>query len=246
MPEPLLKIQNLTFSLGKEKILNNLSLSLERFEVVTLIGWSGAGKTTLFKILTGIHPPEQGTITFAGELTESISYMNQEDSLLPVRTVLGNLLLLTDIGKPSFSNSPLQQEALSLLADIGLEKSVNLYPDQLSGGMRQKVSLARALFQKRPLLLLDEPFEGLDLVLREQIYELLSKIKDKLGCTILLMTHDFREALCLTDRILLMHEGSIHKSWTIENRTRQDPLISERMIEEIHRELLLLKSPNMD
>lgn len=232
MPEPLLKIQNLSFSFGNQRILNDFSLTLDTNEIVTLIGWSGSGKTTLFKILTGVLSPDQGSITFAGHLTESISYMTQEDLLLPWRTVLGNLLLLSELGKQQQHHS-LHEEALALLDDLGLKKYADVFPEQLSGGMRQRVSLARALLQKRPLLLLDEPFDSLDVVLREQIYKLLRKVKDKLKCTILMVTHDFHDAICLSDRIILMHAGTIHNAWKIEDDTRKIPLLSNAIIEEI-------------
>lgn len=234
MPEPLLKIQNLSFSFAKQKILNNLSFSLEPNEIVTLIGRSGSGKTTLFKILTGILSPELGSLTFADSLTKSIAYMTQEDLLLPWRNVMDNLLLLSELGKNSHSAPPaLHEEAFAILSEMGLENCEDMYPDQLSGGMRQRVALARALLQKHPLLLLDEPFNSLDVVLREQIYKLLRNIKEKLACTILMVTHDFRDALCLSDRILLMHDGAIHKTWKIDQDARQNLLeaIRQEMFE---------------
>ncbi len=241
MPEPLLNIQNLSFSYGKQKILNDLSLTINQNEIISLVGWSGSGKTTLFKILTGILAYEQGSIIFDGHFPKAISYMTQEDMLLPWRTVWGNLLLLSELGRAPHLTPSLSQEAKALLSELGLEDYAEAYPEELSGGMRQRVSLARALLQKRPLLLLDEPFGSLDVVLREQIYELLRNLKSKIGCTILLVTHDFHDALCLSDRILLMHNGTIHKTWLIENETRKDPLLLSAMTEEIRRELFYLR-----
>lgn len=240
MPEALLKIQNLSFSFGRQKIFNDLSMTLEPCEIVTLIGSSGSGKTTLFKILTGILNPEQGSLTFTSDPLESISYMTQEDLLLPWRTVLSNLLLLSELGPINKKQKTgiQEAEALEILSEMGLENYADVYPEQLSGGMRQRVSLARALLQKRPLLFLDEPFGSLDVVMREQIYGLLRKIKDKLGCTILMVTHDFHDAICLSDRILLMHDGRIHKSWVIENGSREDQIIAK----EIRKEMCRLKN----
>lgn len=238
MPELLLKTQNLSFSFGEQKILNNLSLELQQGEIVTLLGWSGSGKTTLFKILTGIFTPEQGSIVFSKDPKNSISYMSQEDLLLPWRTVLGNLLLVTELGDSGLSHPFFINEAQKLLSEMGLEHCTDLYPDQLSGGMRQRVSLARALLQKRPLLFLDEPFGSLDVVLREQIYALLRNIKDEFDCTIMMVTHDFHDAICLSDRILFMHHGSIQKAWEIDNAVRED---SGKVITDIRHELFQFK-----
>ncbi|KIC74989.1 Aliphatic sulfonates import ATP-binding protein SsuB [Neochlamydia sp. TUME1] len=241
MPAFLLKIQNLSFSFGEKKILKNLSLDISPNEVISLVGWSGSGKTTLFKLLAGILPLETGVISVVtGQPAESIAFMAQEDLLLPWRTILENLLLPTELGKKPSSSLSLQQKALSLLSEMGLKESANLYPEQLSGGMRQRASLARALLQQRPLLLLDEPFNKLDVVLREQVYELLRKIKEKLNCTILMNTHDFRDAIYLADRILLLHDGSIHKIWKIENKLRRDPLHYATLSEEIRQALFNL------
>lgn len=203
----ILSIQNLSFSFGKKKILDNFSLTLNSNEIVTLTGRSGIGKTTLFKILTGILVPESGSVTFSDK--HRIAYMPQEDILLPWRTVLQNLLLPAELGKQIFSLGDLRKEAQEILSEVGLEHYADVYPDQLSGGMRQRVGLARALLQKCQLFLLDEPFNGLDIALREQICSLLCKVKDKLGCTIFIITHDVHDIFSLSDRILLMHEGAI-------------------------------------
>ncbi|MBN9378305.1 MAG: hypothetical protein BGO14_06545 [Chlamydiales bacterium 38-26] len=241
MSNVLLKIQDLCFSFGEHKVIDNLSLTLESNEIVSLIGWSGAGKTTLFKILTGIYTPTKGTLNFSGHLGKSITYMTQEDLLLPWRTVLGNLLLLAELGQVQ-DLSKIREEARLLLKEMGLENCADLYPDQLSGGMRQRVSLSRALLQKRPLLLLDEPFGGLDVVLREQIYQLLRKIKQELKCTILMITHDFRDALCLSDRIVMLHAGSVYKSWCMDPTIRKDPTAHVALTEEIRNTLFDLKN----
>ncbi len=233
MSDDLLNVKNLFFSFGTKKILENFSLTLNSNEVVTLIGTSGVGKTTLFKILTGMLTPEQGIISF----TKSLAYMTQEDLLLPWRTVLQNLSLPAELGKRPFSSPFLKNEALDMLSQLGLENCANAYPEQLSGGMRQRVSLARALLQKCPLLLLDEPFSNLDVILREQIYILLRQIKAKTGCTILMITHDFREALLFSDRILLMKKGTIQNRWQIDSKIHSNPIQMDILSKEIHAKL---------
>jgi len=148
--------------------------------------------------------------------------MTQDDLMLPWRTVLENLLLVGELGRKQQSMDALKQEALRYLEEVGLKGWENAFPDQLSGGMRQRVSLTRALLQKRPLLLLDEPFGALDVGLREQMHTLLRSIREQYGTTILMVTHDFRDALSLSDRIFFLDEGRIGAEWTVSSTLRQD------------------------
>jgi NitT/TauT family transport system ATP-binding protein len=217
MDNPILKIDKLSFLFSSSLVLNELTLSLQSGEIAALIGSSGAGKTTLFKMITGLLPSNQGSISIAGSLVhpkcQQVAYMTQEDLLLPWRTVLKNLTLTSELGKRSIPRQQLHREALELLSEVGLAGYENAYPDELSGGMRQRVSLARALLLKRPLLLLDEPFGSLDVILREQMYALLKQIRLRFGTTILLITHDFRDALNLAERIFLLAQGKICREW---------------------------------
>lgn len=221
-----LTVEDLTFSYENKIILENLSFTLKTEEIGTLIGASGSGKSTLFKLLTGLLPLHQGQIKIfdkvAPEGYHQIAYMMQQDMLLPWRTVLSNILLVSELGYDHDANETLKNEALELLDEVDLGGCENMFPDELSGGMRQRVSLARALFQKRPLLLLDEPFGALDAGLREQMYRLLRAIKEKHQTTILMITHDFRDALTLSDRLFILEGGSITKEWTIPSINRQD------------------------
>ena len=237
MPESLLKIQNLSFSYAKQNILNSLSLTLKAGEIVTLLGSSGSGKSTLFKILTGILPFEQGSIHFNGSLVESLAYMTQEDLLLPWRTVWDNLLLLFELGKSCAPSPSLHQEAKNLLAQLDLENCAEKYPHQLSGGMRQRVSLARTLLQNRSLLLLDEPLGSLDVVLREKIYSLLRQKRNQLNCSILMVTHDFHDAISFSDRILLLKQGSIQKEWFVSDEDKTSSILTSLILEDVRKEL---------
>lgn len=221
-----LLIENLSFSYLNRSILKRVSLQLKKGEIGTLIGSSGSGKSTLFKILTGLLPIQSGKILINGieefNRHQSIAYMMQQDLLLPWRNVLANLLLSAELGPSTSSNRYSQEEALILLREVGLDQCENMYPEELSGGMRQRVSLARALLQKRPILLLDEPFGALDVGLREHIYQLLRRLIAKHQTTLLMVTHDFRDALSLSDRLFLLMEGSIYKEWKIQADLRND------------------------
>lgn len=211
----MLTIEDLFFSYGDRPTIDGLSLHLPRNSITTIIGGSGSGKTTLFKLIAGLLTPHKGKITLTGPL----SYMMQEDLLLPWRTTLENIALPKELGR-GFKEHDVADK---LCNDVGLSDFKDCYPHELSGGMRQRVALARALLQKRPLLLLDEPFGALDVALREQMYSLLLEIPNK---TLLLITHDFRDALTLSDTIYLLSEGKLTKRWDIPKEVRLDPKLA--------------------
>jgi NitT/TauT family transport system ATP-binding protein len=201
----MLQIRDLDFFYSKDRlILRNLNIQIPTGQIVALIGSSGSGKTTLFRLIMGLLDPTCGRIEIQGPKP---TFMQQDDLLLPWRTVKGNLSLAQELGsKPCC----LPDEKLtSMLHLVGLAGYENAYPNELSGGQRQRVSLARALLQNRPLLLLDEPFGSLDILIREQLYELLISIRQELNKTIVLVTHDFRDALHMADRIIVLKKGTV-------------------------------------
>lgn len=230
---PLLEIKNLHFSYGEREILKGVQFSLYPGEIVSLLGLSGSGKTTLFKLITGLIFPEHGKIWIKNSQlskasSPNVTYMRQEDLLLPWRTVEKNLLLSAELGKNK-DKSSLSKQIPYLLEKVGLKNCEHLYPFQLSGGMKQRVSLARALLQNRPLLLLDEPFGSLDVIIREQLYLLLKEICDQFAKTLLFVTHDFRDAVFLSNRILLLKEGKITQEFIVSDDIRQDPISYHRL-----------------
>lgn len=233
----MLAVDNLSFSFASHQILKDLSLNLAQGEIGTLIGSSGSGKTTLFRLLTGILPPQIGTISIAGHTLPSAkhyaAYMMQEDLLLPWRTIIDNMTLPGEIGPSPLPRGSLLRNARICLSEVGLGDWENAYPRHLSGGMRHRVSLARALLQKRPLLLLDEPFASLDVNLREQMHGLLREIRTQHGTTILMITHDFRDALSLSDRIFMLAQGQIAREWSITSPMRENPASIQQLCEEI-------------
>ena len=163
----MLSLEDVHFAY-ESPILKGVSFTLEEGEIAALIGTSGSGKTTLFRLITRLLKPSRGIIGCSVEAT----YMQQEDLLLPWRTVMQNILLPFELGVNE--GAPIA-EARRLLNLVGLEGCADAYPKELSGGMRQRVSLARALLQDRPLMLLDEPFGSLDVLIREQLYLLLKQ-----------------------------------------------------------------------
>ncbi len=240
---PLLKIQNLSFSYGNLSVIKEINLDIYPNEVTALIGSSGSGKSTFFKLIAGILQPSRGSISVHNGLpsAHTTAYMMQEDLLLPWRTVLENIMLPLELGNNSSSRQEIIPQAHALIHELALTGYSHFYPDEISGGMRQRVSLARALIQKRPLLLLDEPFGSLDVTLREHMYSLLRTLRLKYHTAQLLVTHDFRDAISLADRILLLSQGSICKEWTISPQSRFDfnalGSLQEEMKEALRKEM---------
>lgn len=233
----ILHVENLCFKHGSRTILHDLSLALKEGESVSLIGTSGSGKTTLFKILTGLLALQHGTVAInnlpLSKGKKHITYMMQDTLLLPWRSVRRNITLVNELGPEPSSSFINDKVADDVLAKLGISEYADMLPMELSGGLKQRVALARALTQQRPLLLLDEPFNSLDVSTREQLYALLRKVQKEFQLTTLMVTHDFHDALALSDRILCLGRGSIVKSWIITPEIRQDPLATALLLNEM-------------
>ncbi len=195
--------------------LRHLNLELERGEFAAILGLSGSGKTTLFNILAGLDKPDEGCV----EVTEEIGYMMQKDLLLPWKRVISNIALpLTMRG---MTKREAQAEVQKHLADFGLEGLERRWPSQLSGGERQRAALLRTYLYAGNILLLDEPFSGLDAITRENMQTWLKEIKEQFRLTILLITHDIDEAIALTDTIHVLaphHPASLHPPVIVTDR----------------------------
>ena len=209
--EILLKTENLTKEFvskaGKTvTAIKNINIYVKRGEFVTLLGPSGCGKSTTFNIIAGLLTPTSGAvyinnINVTGK-TGYVGYMFQKDLLLPWRTVIGNLLLGADI--LDYDRKKAEQEAMEIIAKLGLAGREESYPAQLSGGMRQRVAFGRTLMFHKDLLLLDEPLGALDSQTREYMQEWLMQVWSEFNITILLVTHDLNEAILLSDRIYVL------------------------------------------
>jgi NitT/TauT family transport system ATP-binding protein len=227
----MLEVKNITYSYNNKPLLENISFSLETGSFTSLIGGSGAGKSSLLKILCGFLAPAYGTITIEGkkcDVQDQISYLTQNERLLPWRTCLENILLLDEIG---YIKNNSKEEALFLLEEVGLKDNANSYPETLSGGMYQRVCLARALYHNYPYLFLDEPFTALDLLLRESLYKLLQKMQKKREITILMVTHDFRDVLELSDNIFVLCKGKISKKFNKSSNWKDNKKIEQQLRE---------------
>jgi ABC-type nitrate/sulfonate/bicarbonate transport system ATPase subunit len=192
---------------GRLEVLDGISLSVQPGEFVSILGPSGCGKSTIFLTLTGIEPADGGTLLADGEPIgageQRFAWMPQDDVLFPWRTVLGNVALGAEVGA-GLSRSAARARALELLPTFGLEEFADSRPFQLSGGMRQRAALARTVAQGHDVLLLDEPFGALDALTRTDLQLWLEQIWERERWTVVLITHDVREAVLLSDRVYVL------------------------------------------
>ena len=193
--------------------IDGLTLSVQEGEFAAVVGPSGCGKSTLMKLATGLQFPFKGTVEVAGEQvsrTVKIAGMAfQAPTLLPWRTTLENLLLPLEIVEPHRSRlrrhrADYTARAEALLASVGLGGQGSKYPWELSGGMQQRTSLCRALIHEPKLLMLDEPFGALDAFTREELWCVIRDLHAARKITVVLVTHDLREAVFLADRVFVM------------------------------------------
>jgi NitT/TauT family transport system ATP-binding protein len=191
-------IDNFSLKRGSKQLYKDFSMSFQSDTVTALLATSGAGKTSLLECIAGLLKADNGTITNTAENSQSISYLFQEPRLLPWVTVLKNLML------PINNKEEGKERALYFLDKVGLSNKANAYPKELSGGEKQRVALARAFTYKAPLLFLDEAFQSQDIHLKFQLMELFIQLLEEEKRTVLLVTHDIKEALCLAHRIVLL------------------------------------------
>ncbi|MCB0105917.1 MAG: ABC transporter ATP-binding protein [Caldilineaceae bacterium] len=191
------------------KALSHIVLTVHAGEFVCLLGPSGSGKSTLLRIIGGLLPADSGTVSLLGErLSEphpDIGFVFQGANLMPWRTVLNNVLLPAEVQRGTVAEADCAR-ARALLTLVGLHDFVNAYPQQLSGGMKQRVVLARTLFQRPKLLLMDEPFGALDALTRERLNLELLRIYEEHRMTVLMVTHSIPEAVFLADRVVVLSE----------------------------------------
>jgi NitT/TauT family transport system ATP-binding protein len=187
-------------------VIGDLSLSLDKGEIVSIVGPSGCGKTTLLNTLCGLIAPDTGSIRWYGrELAgqpQNVGYMLQKDLLLPWRTALGNVMLGLEIRGVAASEA--HDRSRAMLDRLGLHGFADHYPSTLSGGMRQRVALARTLVNEPAVLLFDEPFASLDFQNKLLIEGDTAKLVREGGRSLLLITHDIEEAVSLADRVIVL------------------------------------------
>ena len=222
----ILKIENLKkiyhTKNGEIEAVRNFSLNIKEGEFIAIVGPSGCGKSTILSILCGLEEKSGGNIKLRNDI--KLGYMLQQDSLFEWRNILSNCLLGLEINKTLNEDS--KKNVIQLLNNYGLKDFIYSYPDNLSGGMRQRVALIRTLATNPTLLLLDEPFSALDyqsrLAISDDIYNILKKEKK----TMIMVTHDIAEAISMCDKVIVLSNrpSEIKNIYNIELENKSTPI----------------------
>ena len=214
-----------------EKIIEDVSLTLKEGELVSLLGVSGSGKTTVFNVLSGLLKPDEGRVLVDGrDITGKpgdVSYMLQKDMLLRHLTVIDNVSL--PLVLKGMSRKAAREKAKAYLPDFGLEGTENKYPKELSGGMRQRCALLRTYLTGADVALLDEPFSALDTLTKASVHRWYMDIMERIKLSTVFVTHDIDEAVLLSDRVYILSgkPGRITDEIRIDIPRPRDPLSDE-------------------
>ena len=201
-----LKVLGVSKSFDGESVIQDIHIELQEGELVSLLGISGGGKTTLFNVIAGLSLPDQGQVLLNGrDITGqpgNVSYMLQKDLLLPYRTIVDNVALPLRI--KGAGKKEAREKASAYFGQFGLEGTEMKYPGQLSGGMRQRAALLRTYLFSADVALLDEPFSALDMLTKGAVHSWYLDVMERIRLSTLFITHDIDEAILLSDRIYLL------------------------------------------
>ena len=226
MPEISLRDVSFSYS-GGPRVLDRVSLEVERGSFLAVVGPSGCGKSTLLRLISGLSLPEEGTVSIGGTPVTGPapgrSIVFQQGGLFPWLTVRGNVAFALRKAKPGLSRAQAAQQAEAALVRVGLKDALSRYPGELSGGMAQRVAIARALAVGGQVLLLDEPFGALDPKNRQALQQLLLELWQAEGSTVVMVTHDIDEAILLSDRIAFFRPGGVGAVLSVRSPRPRDP-----------------------
>jgi ABC-type nitrate/sulfonate/bicarbonate transport system ATPase subunit len=228
-----LEIKNITKSYNNVEIIKDISLNLKQNETISLLGVSGIGKTTLFDIIAGLSEPDSGKVILNGaDITKKpgkIGYMLQKDLLLSYKNIIDNVSLpLVIRGK---KKKEAREYAMRYLEQFGLLGYENMYPNSLSGGMRQRAALLRTYLFNSEVLLLDEPFSALDIQTKAEMQKWFLDISNKIQLSTIFITHNLSEAIELSDRIFVMANipGQIVKEFVIDKNNKDNKNLKDEI-----------------
>ena len=220
----ILEVKNLSYSFGNNPILKDINIHVNENEIVAIVGSSGVGKSTLFNLIAGVLKKQTGEITINGsdDYIGKVAYMLQKDLLFEHKTIINNVILPLIIAKVNKKKA--LEEGAKILKQFNLDRYANKYPQQLSGGMRQRVALIRTYMFKRKIFLLDEAFSALDAITKKELHKWYLDLKKEFNLTTLLITHDIEEAVFLSDRIYILGNkpGEIIREIKIEINPNED------------------------
>lgn len=238
MDTPLIQFCNVRKTFGTNTVLNNINLSIFEGEITTIIGKSGEGKSVLLKHIIGLLKPDSGTILFNGKafskhssaeqlsLKKKLSYMFQDSALFDSMTVYENIALPLQEAS-NLNQAEIQQRVAMRMTQLDITGTEQQYPGQLSGGMRKRVALARALVTEPEIILFDEPTTGLDPIRKKAVHQMIANYQRKLGFTGIIVSHEIPEIFSISQRVALLNKGDIIFQGTPEQLNKDDnPIIS--------------------
>lgn len=223
MAEPQILVEELKKSFGATAVLNGVDMQVEKSEVAVIIGGSGAGKTTLLRVLIGLERPTSGRVVVAGVDLAALSERELNKArrkfgmVFQYSALLDSMNVLDNVAFPLREHTKLKErevkdKVLEKLKVLGLEGTADRFPSQLSGGMRKRVGLARALMLEPEVLMYDEPTSGLDPITTRTVDELILETRDRFGVTSVVISHDMAGALQIADRIFVLAKGKVAAS----------------------------------
>ena len=218
--EVLLSAKNIFKQYNRLQVLDDISLTLKKGEIICVLGASGCGKTTLLKILAGLETQSKGQVKSDIQLPgPSVGYMSQEESLLPWKTALQNVAFSLDLLGISDN-----KKALKMLQSVHLSRFHHYYPAQLSGGQKQRINLARMLVLEPKILFLDEPLSALDILVKNDLAKIIKEYVQNSGAAAFMITHSIEEALLLADKIIILTTlpARIYREINIKESQRED------------------------
>ena len=240
--EPAVVIQDLCKSFGRQKVLNGIGLTVARGETVVVLGRSGTGKSVLLKLIIGLQKADSGSIRIQGQeiatlhfkelnpIRMKVGFLFQQAALYDSLTIEENIAFPLD-RHAELRHSDRKEQVRALLETVGMEKHGKKFPSQISGGMKKRVGLARALALEPEIMLFDEPTAGLDPITSSEINQLILGLQEKRKITSIVVTHDIRGARTVSHRLVLLNEGAIVAQGTFEElKKNQIPFVAQFLL----------------